>query len=427
MKLKVNPGRLSGQVTIPGSKSHTIRGLILGLLAGGESRLVRPLASSDTESCVEFCRALGAEVDTSDPACWKIRGTAGRPAPRRELVDVGNSGTTLFLGMGAAALCERLVEITGDEQTQRRSAAPLLHALEQLGATARSKAGTGCAPIVVGGGLKGGKASIECPTSQYLSSLLISCPLADRDTEIVVPLLHEKPYVRMTCRWLEEMNVRMEPSPDLQHFRIPGRQRYAAFEKAVPADFSSATFFLVAAAVTGCEVLLSGLDMDDTQGDKAVVGMLRAMGCEATVQRGGLRVKGPKVLRGGTFDLNATPDALPAMAVAACVAQGETRLVNVPQARIKETDRLSAMREELGRMGARVKELPDGLVVTGGALHGAAVDGRGDHRIVMALAVAGLRAEGETIVSTAERASVTFPEFVPLMQGLGAPMKLEKD
>ena len=424
MKIRSSRCRLSGEAAIPGSKSHTIRGLVIGLLAEGTSTLLRPLASGDTESCVNACRALGATVDTSAPDRWTIRGTAGRPAAAIGVVDVGNSGTTLRLAMGAAALAAGLTEFTGDEQIRRRPVGPLIEALRTLGATAYSKGGTGCAPLVVGEGLRGGQVSIECPTSQYLSSLLISCPLAAGDTEIDVPLLNEKPYVAMTCRWLRELGIELEAAEDLQHFRIPGAQRYPAFERAVPADFSSATFFLVAAAVTGSEVLLRGLDMADTQGDKAVVGMLEQMGCEAAAEPDGLRFRGPERLTGCDLDLNSTPDALPSLAVAGCLAEGRTRLLNVPQARIKETDRIRVMAEQLTAMGARVEELPDGLVIQGGTLRGAEVHGYGDHRVVMALAVAGMAAEGVTTVDTAEAMTITFPTFPDLMRGLGAPLEV---
>ncbi len=192
----------------------------------------------------------------------------------------------------------------------------------------------------------------------------------------------------------------------------------------MPADFSSATFFLVAAAVTGSRLFLRGLDMADTQGDKAVVDMLKEMGCTVSVERGGLSIEGPDELRGGTFDLNATPDALPGMAVAGCLARGETRLTNVPQARIKETDRIAVMARELGRMGADATELPDGMVLRHSRLRGAEVEGHGDHRVVMALAVAALAADGPTTIHGAEAAAVTFPDFVDLMRQAGADMSV---
>jgi 3-phosphoshikimate 1-carboxyvinyltransferase len=423
MNFTVTPGRLSGDVHMPGSKSHTIRGLILATLAGGESRLLHPLDSADTRSCVATCRGLGARIDDSDSARWTVHGTGGQPTSPAEAIDVGNSGTTLFLAMSAAAVGQGLTEFTGDEQTRRRDAGPLLEALSELGATAYSKNQTGCAPLVVGGGLRGGQVSIECPTSQYMSSLLIGCPLATGESEITAPLLHEKPYVQMTCQWLEELGVDYEPSEDLQHFRIPGGQSYPAFERQIPGDFSSATFFLVAAAVTGSELLLRGLDMEDSQGDKAVVGMLERMGVEVDITAEGLRVRGPERLQVEDFDLNATPDALPAMAVAGCLAEGETRLLNVPQARMKETDRLAVMTAELEKMGAEIEELSDGLVIEGGSLSGAQVDGHSDHRVIMALAVAGLAAEGPSTVSTAEAVSITFPDFADLMREVGAEIE----
>ncbi|MFW5915210.1 MAG: 3-phosphoshikimate 1-carboxyvinyltransferase [Planctomycetota bacterium] len=426
MKLTAHPSKLSGSVTIPGSKSHTIRALIFGLLAAGESRIDRPLDSNDTRSCVEVCRQLGADVDTSGSQRWRIRGVDGQPHVPDGPVDVGNSGTTLFLTMSAAAHCEKMVEFTGDEQTQNRDAGPLLRALAELGATAYSRRDDGCAPLVVGGGLTGGSVSIECPTSQYLSSLLVGYPLATNETDITAPLLHEKPYVRMTCQWLDELGIQYECEETLQRFKIPGRQSYPAFKRAIPGDFSSATFFLVAAAITGSELQLYGLDVTDSQGDKAVIGMLERMGCEIGVTESGLRIQGPDRLMGAVFDLNATPDALPAMAVAGCVAEGTTELTNVPQARLKETDRLEVMNRELGKMGANIEEKADGLVIQGGQLSGAELDGHSDHRVIMALSIAGLAAEGQTTVNSAEAVAITFPTFPELMRDVGAEIITNK-
>ena len=420
MELHVSPGRLSGRVIVPGSKSHTIRGLLIGTLADGVSVLHSPLISDDTASCMAACRELGVAIVEQDGR-WEIHGTAGKPTPARNLIDVGNSGTTLYLAMALAALCNGETEFTGDEQIRRRPAEPLMAALRELGATAYSRNDNGCAPLVVGGGLHGGLVTIECATSQFLSALLIACPLALGDTVIMVPLLNEKPYVEMTLNWLQAAGVHCDTNAELSRFRIDGRQTYRAFDRRVPGDFSSATFFLVAAAITGSELFLDGLDMTDTQGDRAVVGMLRQMGCTVTPGAGGILMQGPERLCGCTFDLNNTPDALPAMAVAGCFADGETRLVNVPQARIKETDRIGTMAGELTKMGATLQELPDGLIIRGGhTLRGTELDGHSDHRAVMALAVAGLACEGATTVTTAESAAVTFPDFVRLMQSCGA-------
>jgi 3-phosphoshikimate 1-carboxyvinyltransferase len=421
VELTVTPNPLQGAITIPGSKSHTIRGLLLATLAGGTSVLRRPLRSSDTVSCMELCRALGAGVDDQDDACWAVTGTAGRPRPG-STIDVGNSGTTLFLGMSVAALGRGRTEFDGDEQIRRRSAAPLLAALRDLGAKAWSEADNGCAPLIVEGRLKGGVVTIECPTSQYLSSLLLGCPVAEGDSIIAVSHLNERPYVYMTLSWLDRLGIDYDAG-DLRRVVVPGAQRIRAFDRKIGGDFSSATFFLVAAGITGSQVDLKGLDMDDPQGDKAVVRMLEAMGCRVTSGDDSLVIQGPEKLSGATFDLNATPDALPAMAVAGAMAAGETRLENVPQARQKETDRIAVMARELSKMGVDINELADGLVIQGSELRGADLHGHSDHRVVMALAVAGLAAEGVTTVDTAEAVDVTFPNFVDLMRNLGAEME----
>lgn len=417
MKYIVRPSNLGGAVNVPGSKSHTIRALVFGLLGDGESVIERPLFSSDTRSCLDMVRAFGARVDEADGA-WTVAGTGGRPAVPENVVDVGNSGTSLYIGLGVAALVDGATVFTGDHQIRNRPAGGLINCINQLGGSAFSTRANDMPPVVVRGRIKGGSTEISAVTSQYLTSLLIAAPLAGRDTRITVPLLNERPYVTMTLGWLDRLGIRYTNN-DYKSFDIPGGQRYPAFREPIAADFSSATFFLVAAAVTGTTVTLKGLDWGDTQGDKEVVTILKQMGAAIEIGTREIIVRGG-ALRGGTFDLNAMPDALPALSVAGCFAEGETRLVNVPQARLKETDRIAVMCAELGKMGADIRELPDGLVIRKSALRGCAVNGHHDHRVVMALAVAGLSAGGETVIGTAEAVSVTFPDFRALMLSIGA-------
>ena len=416
MEVTITKKNLGGTIRIPASKSHTIRALIVATLAEGESRIIRPLDSSDTRSCLAMCRKLGAQI-TEHNGEWVVRGTAGRPAVPDDVLDAGNSGTGLYLMAATAALVTGATVFTGDYQIRRRPIEPLLTALRDLGAEAWSTRGNGCAPVVIRGPLRGGTTAIKCPTSQYLSSLLLNCPLAQGDTEIEVLELNEKPYVAVTLDWLKRQSIRIEHDPEYTMFKLPGGQRYRSFEREIPGDFSSATFFLCLAAIQGTPVVIEGLDMTDPQGDKAVVEMLQTMGARVTVRDHTLEVRGGN-LTGARLDLNATPDALPALAVTACFASGTTELVNVPQARLKETDRITVMREELALMGARVRELPDGLVIEGGPLTGATVRGHGDHRVVMALTVAGLCSPGRTVIDTAESVSVTFPEFFDLIKQL---------
>lgn len=422
MKLVVNKSELAGSVRIPGSKSHTIRAVAVASLADGQSVIRGPLVASDTLAAIDAYRLLGAEILKQDD--WVVRGVGGRPHVPENVIDVGNSGTTLYIAMGSAALVDDCSVLTGDDQIRRRPADPLIDALNSLGARVESTRGNGAAPIIIRGPIKGGGIRLDgSKTSQYLTSLLINCPLAHGETIIDVDNLIEKPYVRMTLGWLSEQGIEVE-NEDFRRFRIPGGQAYRPFDRAVPADWSSATFFMCAAAITGSELVLTGLDTEDTQGDKAIAEMLARMGAEVMPVEGGLRVAG-RPLRGVELDLNDTPDALPALAVTACFADGETRLVNVPQARLKETDRITVMREELEKMGADIRELPDGLVIRGTRLKPAAVHGHYDHRVIMALAIAGLALTGETTIYSAEALSVTFPTFAELMQDAGAKMRVD--
>jgi len=445
MRARISPHTFSGTVRIPASKSHTIRQLLIASLAGGDSEIIAPLDSLDTRSCAEACRAFGAVVTerrARDPQCpnppdkdgarlaaYAVRGNDGfKRGVRRRSIDVGNSGTTLYLALAAAGLCGEPFEFTGDEQIQRRGAAPLLDALAGLGIRAVSINGDGCAPIVVQGPWKGGRAALSCPTSQYLSAILLAAPLAPAGavTEIDVPLLNERPYIEMTLSYLDAQGIPWEAESNFSRFAIRGGASWKPFARPVPGDFSSAAFPACAAAISGGEVTMLGLDPNDLQGDKIFLEILAGMGCTARWDRVAdnaaeyrLTVSRAGPLRGGTFDLNATPDLLPAVAVTAAFAEGDTALVNVAHARIKETDRIAVMAAELARLGVRSTERPDGLVVHGGgkaAMSGGCIDGRGDHRVVMAFAAAALAAKAPVVIDSAESAAVTYPGFLELLQ-----------
>jgi len=425
MDLIVEKSVLNGRVTIPGSKSHTIRAVMIASLANGSSTIRAPLVSEDTLSAVRCCRGLGAMIDTNQADAWQVEGTGGQVAAPQGPLGAGNSGTTLNLAMGLAALGRpaQAIELTGDEQVRRRPVEPLIESLRDLGASAESIKDNGCPPVRVSGRLTGGRTRIACQTSQYLSSLLLACPLAQGDSDIEITLLNEPDYVQMTMDWLDRQEIVYEQR-QMHRFHIQGGQSYRPFDVTIPADFSSATFFLCGAALLpGSDVMIAGLDFFDSQPDKAVVDYLRRMGADIQQGEEGVRVRS-RPLQGATIDMNRTPDALPAMAVTAAFAHGPTQLVNVPQARTKETDRIACMAKELRKFGARTEELADGLVINPTqSLRAAHVEGHGDHRIVMALSLAGMAIEGGSRIRGAEAMNVTFPTFVDMMSDLGASMR----
>ena len=423
MKLTATKSVLRGRVPIPGSKSHTIRAVALAALAEGESEISAPLDSADTLAAVNAYRLLGARIDTRNKALWRVQGTGGNLEIPDNIIDVANSGTTLRFALGSAALLDAGAAVfTGDEQIRNRPVGPLLNSLNELGAEGFCTRGNDKAPVVIRGKLTGGTTSIEAVTSQYLSSLLINTPLAKNDSIINVTRLNERPYVEITLRYLDEQGIKYE-NQNFRRFVVKGGQRYQPFRKRIPADFSSATFFFCAGAILDAELVLEGLDFSDAQGDKAVVDILRQMGAvidvapaEVTIRRG--------ALKGIDIDMNAIPDALPALAVVACFAQGPTRLYNVAQARLKETDRIAVMVGELKKLGADVTEQPDGMIIKPSPLHSAELRGHGDHRVVMALSLAAMALPGRCTIDTAEAVNVTFPEYVNLMQAVGADMEL---
>ncbi|MHC4158793.1 MAG: 3-phosphoshikimate 1-carboxyvinyltransferase [Planctomycetota bacterium] len=425
MKLIARKSRLKGEVTIPASKSHTVRAVAIASLAKGQSTIRNPLVSNDTQATVDCYRTLGANIDTSDSKLWKVIGTAGQVTTPQETIDVGNSGTTLRIAMGSVALAKsgRSITLTGDQQIQARPVGPLMEALNNLGARCIGLKNNGKAPVEITGQLTGGKTSIAASTSQYLSSLLLCTPLAAQDTEIDVTLLNEPGYVQMTLDWLDKQGIEYQ-NENMHFFKVKGSQSYKAFDAAIPGDFSSATFFLCAAALIADEVTLSGLDFSDSQPDKAVVDYLRQMRADISIEQNAITIKAAK-LKGIEIDMNQTPDALPAMAVTAAFAEGTTKLLNVPQARAKETDRISALASELKKMGANVEELSDGLIIRQSKLSATEIHGWADHRIVMALSLAGMAIDGQSTIDTAEAISVTFPAFVELMQSLGANMQMK--
>lgn len=421
MQIHCKKSVLKGEIRVPASKSHAIRAVVIASLASGESRLIQPLESRDSKASVVGCTAFGAKVRHNSD--WIVIGFGGKPECKVKEIDLLNSGTSMNMIAGIASLTNGTVTLTGDESLRSRSFGPIVKSINDLGGKAKSFQDSGKAPLKISGVIEGGFTETDGLISQPISSLLINCALAKNDTEIRALNLHEKPYVKMTMKWLDEQGISYKASRDLSRFEVSGNQEFKPFEKTIPADFSSATFPLCAAAICeGSNVLLQGLDMKDSQGDKEAVNILREMGADINVSKEGIRVIGSS-LQGRELDLKDTPDVLPGLAVVGCFAEGETRIVNVKHARIKETDRISAMCTELKKMGADIEELPEGLVVRKSRLRGAAVHGYNDHRVVMALGIAGLAAEGTTTIDTAESVNVTFPSFVQKMRLLNAKIQ----
>jgi 3-phosphoshikimate 1-carboxyvinyltransferase len=396
----------------------------VGLLAKGESKIINPLLSFDTQATIDAVKILGAKV-TKRNDVWHVVGTGGNLKPISNLIDVKNSGTTIRLMTAIASLSPNPIGLTGDESIRARPMGPLIEALERLGAKAKCKGPQGRPPVVVGGGLKGGDVEISgAISSQFISGLLLACPHAREDVELHVTELRSKPYVEMTLEMLDLAGADIKRSSDLTEFTISGRQVLQPLEFDVPGDFSSAAFLLGAAALAGVAVRVNNLDVRGVQGDKRIVDLLREFGAEVKVKGKVVEVSSSG-LTGIEADCGDNPDLVPVLAVLGAVADGTTILTNIPHLRYKETDRIRALKSELRKLGARVEELPGELRIRGvKQLKGAKLNSYGDHRMAMAFAVAGLVAKGETTVDGAECISVSYPDFVEDMRKLGTQMEL---
>ncbi|MBO6039954.1 MAG: 3-phosphoshikimate 1-carboxyvinyltransferase [Oscillospiraceae bacterium] len=425
-------GTVFGSVTVPGSKSHTIRAVMLGALAEGSSVIHNPLPSKDGLASVCAARTLGAKVTIDEAAnIWTVEGLGGRPKAPAGVIDTLNSGTTTSFALGVGGLVEGYVVITGDEQICRRPWGAQARAMQELGAFClHTRPGSECLPIVVGGPMKGGVCHLNGFSSQHISGILLPSPLLDEgcDVEIRVEKPLEQPYLQMTIDWMRRYGAKVEFSEDYRLFRVKGGQKYLAQESLIPSDWSGVAFPLVAAVCTESELVISGVDFDDSQGDKAVVDILIEMGADITRDRenGRLVIRGGKPLHGTTVDMDKIPDSLPALSVAAAYAQGDTLFTNLAHVRVKESDRVAVMQEVLGKCGADIDITADSMTVHGGRpLHGASVPSYGDHRIAMAMAVCGLMCEGEMEIADAECASVSFPHFYETMNKAGAGFTLK--
>lgn len=422
MKLLVQKtSALSGNVLIPGSKSQSVRGIFFAAMAKGKSVLRNVLDAEDTRAALRLVENLGAKVEwkkTANGESELIVESSGLPfSAEGDFFNGGRSGisTRFVLPMLGLAGGSKTFTLDAEEQMRARPILPLVAALKELGL--EIKTSDGKLPLEVSGALMAGEVEVDGQSSQYLSALLMSLPCVEDDSRIRVKHLKERPYIEMTLQWLERLGVKVNHTKDAEWdaFEIRGGHSYEAFNIEIEGDYSSASYFLAAAALLDGDLQVNGLDVNSLQGDKRLLSLLQEMRVE-----GGL-------LRGLTIGCSDIPDLVPTLAVLGTQAEGEMRLFNVEQARFKETDRLHSMCEGLSAMGANIEILPDGLLIRGKTkLKGARVKGYEDHRTIMALALAGLLAEGETCIDTAESIEKTFPSFVTLMQSAGAKMQLNQ-
>lgn len=419
---RIEPSKLHGHLIVPPSKSHTLRAIYFAALAKGSSRIHEFLLSPDASAMIKAVQLLGAEVEVVENGL-NIVGFGGKPQVADDVIKCGNSGIVLRFVGALAGLIPQYTVLTGDASIRHsRPVKPLLDALHQLGAFATSSRGDGMAPIIVKGPLTKHSATLEGLDSQPVSGLLIAGAFAPHPIEVHVKNPGEKPWIEVTLHWFDRLGIKYERQ-GYSYYRMKGNTELEGFKYTVPGDFSTAAFPIAAALMTDSELTLHNVDMDDIQGDKAIIPVLQEMGARFAFDKRTLTVKKGSKLKGMRIDVNDFIDAVPILAVIGCFAEGKTEIVNASIARRKESDRITAMATELKKMGAKIEEKPDGLVVHRSALHGAELETYHDHRLVLSLSVAALAASTPSVVKGVECAAKTYPSFFEDFTAIGARLE----
>ena len=415
---------LAARVRVPGSKSITNRALLVAALAEGKSQLLGALDSDDTVVMRDALCALGVQTETKNPTRWQVEGNGARLMRPSKPLWLKNSGTAIRFLTAATTLAPGPVVIDGDARMRQRTIAPLVDALNALGTKVEIQGENGCPPVeVAGGGLRGGHVEIDASqSSQYLSAVLLAAPYAAQDTSIVLRdgVLVSRPYIDTTLQVMADFGVEAGWDPkNPSCLQVRAGQSYQAREYEIEPDASAAVYPFCAAAIAGGSVRVEGLTRASLQADLAILDYLQQMGCRVETDLTGITVHGPdSALQGlGTVDLNELPDAAMTLAVVATFANSPSRLENLANLRIKETDRLAALETEIQRLGGRATAGPDFLSIEPATLHGAEIETYEDHRIAMSFALAGLKVDG-VVIRDPGCVSKTWPGFFETLDTL---------
>ena len=415
LEVAVRASPVSAVVRPPGSKSLTNRALVTASLAKGVSRIHDPLEADDTRAMREGLRSLGVAIDDNDDP-WLVLGAGGQLSVPEGSIDAGEAGTVARFLTAVAALSPGAVTIDGRGRLRQRPMQELVVALQSMGVTVHHQSGH--LPITVaGGGLKGGRVEVDpSRSSQFVSALLLVAPMAGSDLEVVMtgpPV--SRPYLTSTLEVMRAFGAKVEVGGPT--FRVAATG-YRSVHFAIEADASAAVYPLVAAAITGGTVAVDGIPEVSTQPDLALLPVLEAMGCTVTRHPHRIVLSGPEGgLQAIDVDMNAAPDAAVAAAVACLFANGESRIRNIGNLRLKESDRLAALEMELTRVGGKARIEGDDLVIQPGPLVPTVVQTYRDHRIAMAFALVGLRQSG-IVIDGPDCVTKTWPSYFDVLARL---------
>lgn len=405
--------------TAPPSKSYTHRALIAGALADGMTTLFRPLEAEDTKLTAGALRALGVTI-VEEPGRMHITGCTGELPNRADtILDLRNSGTSLRLLTTLALLCRHPVILTGSGRMQERPIGPLAEALPAIGGRVEFLKKAGYPPLKVSGKLEGGPVVIDgSMSSQFISSILMAAPYAERNVEVTIPAPPASAsYLDITLQVIEAFGAKVERN-GYGMFVVGSKEQYKARRYTIEGDYSSASYFFAIAAICGGKVRVKNLAPESVQGDRRFPKALREMGCTVTFGKDTVTVERTGPLRGITFDMATSPDTVQTLCMVAAMATGPTTITGIGHLKFKESDRITGTAEKLRSLGGDVVTDDDSITIRPTPLHGGTIDPENDHRTAMSFAVLGLGTGGISITDS-ECADKSFPGFWSMLRNAG--------
>jgi 3-phosphoshikimate 1-carboxyvinyltransferase len=412
MERSVEPSFVRGEIKAPPSKSMTQRAIAAALLADGQSLLLNPSYCDDSLAAMSIAVSLGARVE---PQVDKMKITGSGELKEKKL-NCGESGLAIRLFSPIAALFDEEITMTGAGSLKKRPMQMIEDALNQLGVKCSST--DGFLPLTIKGPLKGGYCEIDgSVSSQLLSGLLMSLPLAEDKSVIKVNNLKSKPYIDMTLGVLRDFGI-MITNERFEFFRVPGQQKYLPVNYEVESDWSGGSFLLVAGAING-DLKVRGLRTDSFQSDMAILKALERAGATMKISEGKVEIS-KSDMEGFEFDATESPDLFPPLVALASYCKGITKLKGASRLVHKESDRASALSEEFGKMNIKIEINDDYLIVTGGKVKGARINSHDDHRIAMAAAVAALGASDTVHIKDSHCIAKSYPGFFDDLRKVGA-------
>ena len=421
MKVTIHPKKLKGTVSIPPSKSLSHRAIIAASLSEEESVISNVMPSKDILATIEGMKALGATIEI-EGTTLKIRGSEIKR--NSSVIDANESGSTLRFLIPIALVDKEPIEFVGRNHLVNRPLDSYFDIFDKIGIEYTHPKDS-YLPLKTNGGLVSGIYEVEGNiSSQFITGLLFALPLLEGDSIVkIVGPLESKGYVDLTLDILAKFGITIL-NHNYESFEIKGNQSYRSYNYTIEGDYSQTAFFLIAGAM-GVDVKLSGMSKDSYQGDKKIVDDIQALGGDIIFKDDLLYCK-PSQTKGTTIDFSQSPDLGPALTVLASVSEGVSYFLHVSRLRIKECDRVTCMKEELEKLGAKIDEEPDTMIIYGiPKLHGGIIDSHNDHRVAMALAMASLKMDGTLTILNAECVSKSYPNFWEVFEALGGDVTYE--